>query len=93
MSITKEKLVDAVLSDSCVKLCIAIALFLAWIGLTIAKAFMPVLDISLLVPWIQAALGGLGLYHALNRKKAADTNNDSSTGQAPPPPPIEKETS
>ena len=97
MSTTKDKIVDAVLSTTCIKMCLTIALFGTWIGLTFAKAFKPELDISSLVPAIKYGLAGLGLYHALDKKQSSDGSNDFPSGQVPPqlnpPPTIEQESS
>lgn len=55
------------MQSSTQKLIMAVLLFAAWVGLIIAKAYNPALDTSEIIPWVQSALIGLGVYHATTK--------------------------
>ncbi len=63
-----------------IKLILALVLFLTWVALAFAKAYVPLLDTTALITAIQAMLAGLGVYHTMD-SPAAPT--DSPTKEAP----------
>lgn len=60
------------------KLIVGAALFLAWIGLVVGKAYKPELDTATLIAAIQSGLTGLGVYHTMSNPDQPTTPKEPS---------------